>query len=152
MATTSDTRSRRWFEKRGVVKKLVMNMVRKTFKTGEVILDFGKKSDDLYLILPCSVEIVSREGLVRATLKVGELFGEMASILGECERTARTVMATNVVIDVIGSTTMRRNHGGRPGVARARSQPDHPACRRQQDEQGAFATSQCLSEPGPRRD
>ena len=30
--------------------KLVMNMVRKPFKAGEVIFDFGEKSDDLYLI------------------------------------------------------------------------------------------------------
>ena len=69
--------------------KLVMNMVRKPFKAGEVIFDFGEKSDDLYLIHSGSVEIVSREGLVLATLKAGELFGEIASILGERERTAR---------------------------------------------------------------
>ena len=55
--------------------KLVMNMVRKPFKAGEVIFDFGEKSDDLYLIHSSSVEIVSREGLVLATLKAGELFG-----------------------------------------------------------------------------
>ena len=89
MATTSDTRSGRRFEQRGVVKKLVMNMVRKPFKAGEVIFDFGEKSDNVYLIHSGSVEIVSREGLVPATLKAGELFGEMASILGERERTAR---------------------------------------------------------------
>ena len=148
----SDTCSGHRSEQRGVLMQLVVNMVGKLFKAGEVIFDFGEKSDDLYLIHSGSVEIVSREGLVRATLKVGELFGEMASILGERERTARTVTATNVVIDVIDSTTMRRKHGGRPGVARARSQPDHPACRRQQDERGALAASQCLSEPGPRRD
>ena len=88
--------------------KLVMNMVRKPFKAGEVIFDFGEKSDDLYLIHSGSVEIVSREGLVLATLKAGELFGEMASILGERERTARAVTDTNAVIDVIDSTTMRR--------------------------------------------
>jgi hypothetical protein len=35
------------------------------------------------------VEIVSRAGLVLATLKAGELFGEMASIFGGRERTAR---------------------------------------------------------------
>ena len=87
--------------------KLVMNMVRKPFKAGEVIFDFGEKSDDLYLIHSGSVEIVSREGLVLATLKAGELFGEMASILGERERTARVVMATNAVTDVIDYTTMR---------------------------------------------
>ena len=69
--------------------KLVMNMVRKLFKVGEVIFDFGEKSDDLYLIHSGSVEIVSREGLVLATLKAGELLGKMASILGERERTAR---------------------------------------------------------------
>jgi signal-transduction protein with cAMP-binding, CBS, and nucleotidyltransferase domain len=49
--------------------KLVMNMVRKLFKVGEVIFDFGEKSDDLYLIHSGSVEIVSREGLVLATLR-----------------------------------------------------------------------------------
>ena len=30
--------------------KLVMNMVRKPFKAGEVIFDFCEKSDDIYLI------------------------------------------------------------------------------------------------------
>ena len=99
--------------------KLVMNMVRKLFKVGEVIFDFGEKSDDLYLIHSGSVEIVSREGLVLATLKAGELFGKMASILGERERTARAVTATNAVIDVIDSTTMRRKLGEADPVLRA---------------------------------
>ena len=58
--------------RRGVVMKLVMKMVRKPFKAGEVIFDFGDKSDDLYLIHSGAVEIVSREGLVLATLKAGE--------------------------------------------------------------------------------
>ena len=57
------------------------------------------------------MEIVSREGLVLATLKAGELFGEMASNLGERERTAWAVTATNAVIDVIDSTTMQRKLG-----------------------------------------
>ena len=51
--------------------KLVMNMVRKPFKAGEVIFDFGDKSDDLYLIHSGAVEIVSREGLVLAKLNAG---------------------------------------------------------------------------------
>ena len=47
VATTSDTRSGRRFEQRGVFMKLVMDMVRKPFKAGEVIFNFGEKSDDL---------------------------------------------------------------------------------------------------------
>ena len=132
--------------------KLVMNMVRKPFKAGGVIFDFGEKSDDLYLIQSGSVEIVSREGLVLGTLKAGELFGEMASILGEREHTGRAVTSTNAVIDVIDPTTMWRKLGEADPVLRACPQPDHPACRRQQDERGALATSQCPSEPGPVRD
>ena len=111
VATTSETRLGRWFEQQGVVMKLVMNMFHKPFKTGEVIFDFGEKSDDLYLIHPGSVEIVSREGLVLATLKAGELFGKVASILGERERTPRAVTATNAAIDVINPITMRRKLG-----------------------------------------
>ena len=99
--------------------KLVMNMVRKPFKAGEVIFDFGEKSDDLYLIHSGSVEIVSREGLVLGTLKTGELFGEMASILGEREHTARAVFSTNAVIDVIDSTTMWRKLGEADPALRA---------------------------------
>ena len=95
MATTSKTRSGFWFAQRGVVMKFVMNMVRKLFKAGKVIFDFGAKSDDLYLIHSGSVEIVSSEGLVLAPLKARELFGEMASILGERERATRAVTATN---------------------------------------------------------
>ena len=145
MATTFETRSGRWIEEQGVVIRLVMNMFHKPFKTGEVIFDFGEKSDDLYLIHPGSVEMVLREGLVLATLKAGELLGKVASILAECESTARAVTASNAVIDFIDTTTMRLKHRRcRPGVARARPQPDHPACRRQQDELGALAASQCL--------
>ena len=99
--------------------KLVMNMVGKPSKSGEVIFNFGEKSDDLYLTHSGSVEIVSREGLVLAKLKAGELFGEMASILGESERTARAVTATNAVITVIDSTTMRRKLGEADQVLRA---------------------------------
>ena len=99
--------------------KLVMNMVRKPFKAGEVIFDFGEKSDDLYLIHSGSVVIVSREGLVLGTLKAGELFGEMASILGEREHTAWAVTSTNAVIDVIDSTTMWRKLGEADTVLRA---------------------------------
>ena len=99
--------------------KLVMNMVRKPFKAGEVIFDFGEKSDNLYLIHSGSVEIVSREGLVPATLKAGQLFGGMASILGEREHTARAFTSTNAVIDVIDSTTMWRKLGEADPVLRA---------------------------------
>ena len=99
--------------------KLVMNMVHKPFKAGEVISDFGEKSDDLYLIHSGYVEIVSSEGLVLVTLKDGELFGEMASILGERERAARADTATNAVIDVIDSTTTRRKFGEADPVLRA---------------------------------
>ena len=99
--------------------KLVMNMVRMPFKADEVIFDFGEKSDDRYLIHSGSVEIVSRERLVLATLKAGELFGKMVSILGERERTTRSVKATNAVTDAIDSTTMRRKLGGADPVLRA---------------------------------
>ena len=76
--------------------KFVMNMVRKPFKAGKVIFDFGAKSDDLYLIHSGSVEIVSSEGLVLAPMKARELFGEMASILGERERAVRVVSLANM--------------------------------------------------------
>jgi len=99
--------------------KLVMNMVRKPFKAGEVIFDFGDRSDEIYLIHAGSVEIVSREGMVLATLSAGELFGEMASIMGERERTARAVTADNAVIDVIDSGTMQRKLGEADPVLRA---------------------------------
>lgn len=91
--------------------KLVMNMVRKPFKQGAVIFEISEKSDELYLIHTGKVEIRSRDGLLLATLGEGELFGEMASIMGERERTARAVAATNAVIDVIDSTTMQRKLG-----------------------------------------
>ena len=54
-----------------------------------------------------------------ATLKAGELFGEMASIRGERERTARAVTATNAVIDFIDFTTMWRKLGEADPVLRA---------------------------------
>ena len=99
--------------------KIVMNMVRTPFKEGDVIFDISKKSDDLYLIHTATVQIESSEGMERATLKQGEMFGEMASILGERERTARAVALTNVVVDVIDSKTMQRKLSGADPVLRA---------------------------------
>ena len=81
--------------------KLVMNMVRKSFKKGDVIFDISEKSDDLYLINSGMVQIESSEGMVLATLAKGEMFGEMASIPGERERTARAVALETAVIDAI---------------------------------------------------
>ena len=99
--------------------KLVMNMVRTPFKKGDVIFETNEESDELYLIHSGEVEIRSREGLLLATLGEGELFGEMASIMGERERTARAVTASTAVIDVIDATTMQRKLGDADPVLRA---------------------------------
>ena len=96
--------------------KFVTNMVCKPFKQGDVIFETSERSDELYLIHTGSVEIRSREGLVLATLKQGELFGEMASIMGERERTATAVAGANTVID---ATTMQRKLGEADPVLRA---------------------------------
>ena len=92
--------------------KLVMNMVRKPFKQGDVIFEPSERSDELYLIHTGSVEIRSHEGLVLATLNQGE----MASIMGERERTATAVAGANTVID---ATTMQRKLGEADPVLRA---------------------------------
>ena len=89
-------------QRREITMKLVMNMVRKPFKQGDVIFETTERSDELYLIHTGSVEIRSHEGLVLATLNQGE----MASIMGERERTATAVAGANTVIDVIDATTM----------------------------------------------
>ena len=99
--------------------KLVMNMVRKPFKKGDVIFETNEKSDELYLIHSGTVEIRSREGMLLATLGEGELFGEMASLMGERERTARAITASNAVIDVIDAKTMQRKLGDSDPVLRA---------------------------------
>lgn len=99
--------------------KIVMNMVRTPFNEGDVIFDISEKSDDLYLIHTGTVQIESSEGMELATLKQGEMFGEMASILGERERTARAVALTDVVVDVIDSKTMQRKLSGADPVLRA---------------------------------
>ena len=99
--------------------KIVMNMVRKPFKKGDVIFETSEKSDELYLIHSGQVEIRSREGLLLATLGEGELFGETASIMGERERTARAVTATTAIIDVIDASTMQRKLGDADPVLRA---------------------------------
>ena len=57
--------------------------------------------------------------MLLATLGEGELFGEMASIMGERERTARAVTATTAVIDVIDASTMQRKLGNADPVLRA---------------------------------
>ena len=100
---------------REITMKLFMNMVRKPFKQGDVIFETTERSDELYLIHTGSVEIRSHEGLVLATLKQGE----MASIIGERERTATAVAGANTVIDVIDATTMQRKLGEADPVLRA---------------------------------
>ena len=47
------------------------------------------------------------------------MFGEMASILGEREHTARAVAQNNVVVDVIDSKTMQRKLSDSDPVLRA---------------------------------
>ena len=47
------------------------------------------------------------------------MFGEMASILGEREHTARAVAQNHVVVDVIDSKTMRRKLSDLDPVLRA---------------------------------
>ena len=89
------------------------------FKEGDVIFDIREKSDDLYPIHTGTVQIESSEGMELATLKQGEMFGEMASILGERERTARAVALTNVIVDVIDSKTMQRKLSEADPVLRA---------------------------------
>ena len=102
-------------QRREITMKLVMNMVRKPFKQGDVIFETTERSDELYLIHTGSVEIRSHEGLVLATLNQGE----MASIMGERERTATAVAGANTVIDVIDATTMQRKFGEADPVLRA---------------------------------
>ena len=99
--------------------KLVMNMVRKPFKKDEVIFDISDVSDELFLIHSGEVNIVSRDGMVLATLGQGELFGEMAAVMGEHERTASAVAASNTIIDVIDSGVMRRKLADADPVLRA---------------------------------
>lgn len=99
--------------------KLVMNMVRKSFKKGDVIFDISEKSDDLYLINAGMVQIESSEGMVLATLTKGEMLDEMASILEKRERTARAVALKPAVIDVIDSKTMQRRLGEANPMLRA---------------------------------
>ena len=57
--------------------------------------------------------------MVRKPFKAGELFGEMASIMGQRERTACAVTATNAVIDVIDAKTIQRKLGEADLVLRA---------------------------------
>ena len=99
--------------------KLVMNMVRKPFKKDDVIFDISDVSDELFLIHSGEVNIVSRDGMVLATLRQGELFGEMAAVMGERERTASAVAASNAIIDVIDSGVMRRKLTDADPVLRA---------------------------------
>ena len=99
-------------QRREITMKLVMNMVRKPFKQGDVIFETTERSDERYLIHTDSVEIRSHEGLVLATLNQGE----MASIMGERERTATAVAGANTVID---ATTMQRKLGEADPVLRA---------------------------------
>ena len=61
--------------------EIVLNMVRKPLKQGEVIFETSEKSDELYLIQSGKVEIRSGEELLLTRQGKGKLFGEMASTM-----------------------------------------------------------------------
>ena len=63
--------------------KVVMQLERKYFKQGDIIFEVNHNSDGLYLINSGEVSIVSKKGVVLATLSDGELFGEMSAIVGD---------------------------------------------------------------------
>ena len=74
------------------------------------------------------MQIESSEGLSLATLEQGEMFGDIAFIIGERERTARVVVVNNVIVDVIYFKTMQRKLSALDPVLRALvRQPDHQA-------------------------
>lgn len=88
--------------------KIVMNMKRQIFKKGDIIFDINDVSDDLFLINSGEIHIKSKEGMTLATLGEGELFGEMAAIMGSGARTAQAIAATHATIDIIDSKVMRK--------------------------------------------
>ena len=99
--------------------KVVMQLERKYFKQGDIIFEVNHNSDGLYLINSGEVSIVSKKGVVLATLSDGELFGEMSAIVGDRLRKSRAIVTKDSVIDKIDSKSMQKKLEDADPVLRA---------------------------------
>ena len=99
--------------------KVVMQLERKCFKQGDIIFEVNHNSDGLYLINSGEVSIVSKKGVVLATLSDGELFGEMSAIVGDRLRKSRAIVTKDSVIDKIDSKSMQKKLEDADPVLRA---------------------------------
>ncbi len=66
---------------------LVRNNEIRRFKTGEVILKEGTKTEELYILVEGAVEIVKDGVLITMSSQPGAVFGEIAALLS-CSHTA----------------------------------------------------------------
>lgn len=78
------------------------DLVRKSFKPGEVIFAEGEQGDEAYVIEEGSVEISKTDGdaeLILSVLKPGEVIGEMALIDSSPRMaTARAARKTSLIV------------------------------------------------------
>lgn len=95
----------------------------KKFASGEVIVKEGDASaDTMYFVIEGSVNVIKSHGTLNekrlATLKAGDLFGEMALFLDE-PRTADVIAAGNVTVMEIHRSALTRFMEGSPDSAHA---------------------------------
>lgn len=78
------------------------DLIRKSFKPGEIIFAEGEVGDEAYIIEEGSVEIAKTEGsadLILSVLKLGEVIGEMALIDSSPRMaTARAARKTTLIV------------------------------------------------------
>lgn len=74
----------------------------RTFQAGDVVVQAGDKSDDIFVVLEGRVQVVASDGTVVAELRKGAIVGEIGFLDGH-PRTAKVVaLNTCKVLDVPG--------------------------------------------------
>tara|TARA_Y100000588_G_C13451336_1_gene584204 strand:+ start:95 stop:463 length:369 start_codon:yes stop_codon:yes gene_type:complete len=76
-----------------------------TYKAGDVIYRAHDKPKGVFIVHTGKVEIQSKTGILLATLKEGEIFGEISEILAE-PRSVTTIAKTNCSIKHIKANTI----------------------------------------------
>jgi len=89
-------------------------VVQEHFHAGEIIFDEGDFGDKLYVIIKGEVEVIVNGNAV-ATLKDGEVFGELA-LVSSITRTAKTVAKTDLDLISVSLSAFQQLVTHLPGV------------------------------------
>jgi CRP-like cAMP-binding protein len=82
------------------IQNLSQIVVKKTFRTGDIITDQASKSRDVYILVKGRIDIVSLNGVQLYRVTQGEAFGELA-LITKLKRTAVAVAREDCIVLVL---------------------------------------------------